>query len=152
MRRLNLGCGYDILPGWINTDITDIEGVDVVHDLDTGPWPWADESINEVRAVDVFEHVEYPILFMNEVHRILKPGGFLRLRSPHWRHENAYTDPTHRRYCTEKTWDYWCDGTEFHKKYGQAYCNQDVKFGKVSLELTDGSSNISVVLRRLGAQ
>ncbi len=151
MRRLNLGAGYDILAGWINTDIAALPGIDVVHDLDSAPWPWESGSFSEVRATDVFEHVGDPVLFMNECWRVLKPGGVLRIRSPHWRHENAYTDPTHRRYCTEKTWDYWVKGTEFHGKYGAAYCADGVLFEKVSLELADGNSNISLALRRLHA-
>lgn len=149
MKRLNLGAGYDILIGWVNTDIVGLPGIDVVHDLDVTPWPWEDETFTEVRAADVFEHVDKPIAFMNEAWRILKPGGFLRIRSPYWRHENAYTDPTHRRFCTERTWDYWIRGTEFHDKYRAAYCAEDVEFDKVSLAITDGSSNITLVLRRL---
>lgn len=151
MRRLNLGAGGDILAGWINTDIVRMPGIDMVHDLDVGPWPWESGSITEVRAIDVFEHVGDPVLFMNECWRVLKPGGMLRVRSPHWKHENAYTDPTHRRYCTERTWDYWTQGTEFNNKYGAAYCGDGVLFDRVSLELTDGNSNISIVLRRVDA-
>jgi SAM-dependent methyltransferase len=149
MRRLNLGAGGDILAGWVNTDIVALPGIDMIWDLDIGPWPWENGSITEVRAVDVFEHVADPILFMCECWRVLKPGGVVRIRSPHWKHENAYTDPCHRRYCTERTWDYWIRGTEFHGKYGAAYCGDGVLFERVLLELTDGNSNISLTLRRL---
>lgn len=152
MKRLNLGCGYDIMPGWVNTDIADLPFVNVVHDLDVGPWPWEDGEFSEIRAMDVFEHVDNPILFMNECWRILKPGGFLRIRSPHFRHENAFIDPTHRRYCSIRTWEYWTEGTEFHQKYGRAYCNEGVSFRQVNVELIDGNSNIALTLRRADAQ
>jgi hypothetical protein len=151
MKRLNLGAGYDVMPGWVNTDIVALPGIDVVWDLDVSPWPWESGSVTAMRAMDVFEHVVDPVVFMNEAGRVLKPGCMLWIRSPHWKHENAYTDPTHRRYCTERTWDYWIRGTEFHEKYGAAYCAEGVLFEQVSLELTDGGSNILIVLRRVEA-
>jgi SAM-dependent methyltransferase len=151
MKRLNLGAGYDIRTGWVNSDIAELPGIDVVHDLDVAPWPWDNASVDEIRAMDVFEHVNDPLVFMNQAGRVLKPGGVLRIRSPHWRSESAYTDPTHRRFCTERTWDYWIKGTEYNLKYGAAYCYWDVLFEKVSLELTDGGSNILIVLRRIEA-
>jgi SAM-dependent methyltransferase len=151
MKRLNLGAGYDIRTGWVNSDIAELPGIDVVHDLDVAPWPWDNASVDEIRAMDVFEHVNDPLVFMNQAGRVLKPGGVLRIRSPHWRSESAYTDPTHRRFCTERTWDYWVKSTEYNLKYGAAYCYWDVLFEKVSLELTDGGSNILIVLRRIEA-
>jgi hypothetical protein len=152
VKRLNIGAGYDILPGWINSDVVALPGIDVVHDLDVAPWPWEDGSIQEIRAMDIFEHVGDPIVFMNEACRVLKSGGVLRIRSPHWKSESAYCDPTHRRFCTERTWSYWVRGTEYHEKYGAAYCADGVLFEQVSLELTDGGSNILIVLRRIEAE
>jgi predicted SAM-dependent methyltransferase len=149
MKRVNLGAGYDIMGGWVNVDRAKLPGIDVVHDLDIAPWPWETGSVDEIRAIDVFEHVDDPVAFMNQAGRVLKPGGILRIRSPHWKHENAYTDPTHKRYCTERTWNYWVKDAEFNIKYGAAYCDDGVLFEMVSLELTDANSNITVVLRRL---
>ena len=54
--RLQLGCGNDPKPGWINHDLVQLEGVDIVHDLHDRPWPWADNSIDEIWAKDVLEH------------------------------------------------------------------------------------------------
>lgn len=147
MKRVNLGCGLQPMAGWVNVDKAKLDGVDVVHDLDAAPWPWDDASVDEIQAIDVFEHVDDPLVFMNESARILKPGGVLRLRVPHWRDVNAYSDPTHRRFCTEQTFDYWITGTEFNVKYGAAYCNDGAGFAKVRIELEAG--NLIVVLRRL---
>lgn len=151
MRRINLGAGYDIRVGWINVDHVALPGIDVVHDLDVLPWPFETASINEIIGYDVFEHVDDPCGFVNECARILKTSGVIRLRTPHWRHENSYTDPTHKRHCSEKSFDYWIKGTEFNTKYGAAYCAEGVLFEQVSLELTDGGSNILIVLRRVDA-
>lgn len=37
--KINLGCGTDIKPGWVNVDIAKLDGVDIVHDLDELPLP-----------------------------------------------------------------------------------------------------------------
>ncbi len=121
--RLNLGCGCyaDQAPDVVNLDSTDYPGVQVVHDLDVYPWPFADQEFTEVRGVQLFEHVIDPIAFMRECWRVLQPGGLLLLIVPHWQSENSHTDPTHRRHCTERTFDYWCEGTPLHSQFGPAY-------------------------------
>ena len=57
--KLNLGCGNDIRPDYVNLDVADLEGVDVVHDLDQLPLPFDDESFREILCLDVFEHVDH---------------------------------------------------------------------------------------------
>ena len=60
-----------------------------------GPFP--DASFSGVVADDVLEHLDDVVAFMDEAHRILRAGGVLRLRVPHYQSENAFIDPTHRR-------------------------------------------------------
>lgn len=126
--RLNLGCGQRPNPGWVNVDRVPLPEVDVVHDLDVLPWPWDDGVAEAIVAQDVFEHVADPIGFMTESHRILTPGGTLSIKSPHFRHRDAFTDPTHRRFCTEHTWDYWIPGTAL-------FADSNAMYGGVSFTL-----------------
>ena len=119
--NLNVGCGVWHFPNAVNLDRAPIPGVDVVHDLDVFPWPFPDAAFREVWGHQVFEHVDDPIGFMREAHRVLEAGGVLFLTVPHWQSENSHTDPTHRRHCTERTWDYWCTGTELHAQFSDAY-------------------------------
>lgn len=119
--RLNLGAGSDIRDGWVNVDIADVPGVDVVHDLDAVPWPFGDEQASEILAFDIFEHVTNPLGFMAECHRILAAGGLLTVRSPAAGTWCAATDPTHRRAVTENTFDFWVPGTDLHHASGAAY-------------------------------
>lgn len=105
----------------VNVDLVALPQVDVVHDLDVAPWPWEDASVEGIVAQDVFEHVGDPVRFMTESWRVLEMGGDLALRCPHFRHQNAFTDPTHRRFCTEYTWDYWIKGTELYERHNAAY-------------------------------
>ncbi len=39
-KNLNLGAGKDIVDGYINHDIVELPGIDIVHDLNVFPWPW----------------------------------------------------------------------------------------------------------------
>jgi len=144
--RLNLGAGTDALPGYVNVDRADVAGVDEVWDLDVTPWPWADESVREIRAFDVFEHVDDPLAFMAECHRVLQTGGLLNIHTTHWQTENSFTDPTHRRFCTEHTFDYWIAGTEYNRRYGPAYAGG--RHFEKKLIARDGQE-LAVLLTRL---
>jgi len=59
--------------------------------------------------------------------------------------KNAFTDPTHRRFPTEHTFDYWIPGTVLFDEHNPAYGG--VAFAKVSMLV---NSNIQVTLRKLG--
>lgn len=119
--RLNLGSGSQPMMGSVNVDLVALPEVDVVHDLDVAPWPWDGASVWEIVAQDVFEHVADPVRFMTESHRVLQTGGTLHIKSPHFRHQDAFTDPTHRRFCTPHTWDYWIKGTVLYERHNPAY-------------------------------
>jgi SAM-dependent methyltransferase len=144
--KLNLGCGSLPERGWVNVDLADLPGVDVVHDLDVFPWPWEDGSIERIKAYDIFEHIARPLEFMRECHRVLRAGGILDIHTCYWRSQNAFTDPTHLRACTEETFDYWIPGTYLHGRYGAAYA-QGAHFERFRTEL-DGTE-LAVLLGKL---
>jgi SAM-dependent methyltransferase len=96
MKKLNLGCGNDIRPGWINLDRIGLPGVDVIHDVSQLPLPFPDGSFDVVECLDVLEHLEY-IPILRDVHRILAPGGRLSVRVPHFTSSYSFGDPTHRK-------------------------------------------------------
>ncbi len=108
--KLNLGCGTDIRPDYVNLDVSALEGVDVVHDLNQLPLPFEDGSFSEVLCLDVLEHVDYPPL-LKECLRILKPGGKVVLEVPHFTSNNNFVDPTHRNRFSVKTFNFFCRET-----------------------------------------
>lgn len=59
------------------------------------PWPEEDESVDRVAIDHVIEYLDGPsrIVFFNELHRVLKPGGKVSLKVPYWASPNAYADP-----------------------------------------------------------
>jgi SAM-dependent methyltransferase len=108
-RRLNVGCGHDVRPaseGWVNMDLLPLPGVDTVHNMLDLPWPFPDETFDLVVAVHVLEHVPHRVpgrprdgflLWMEEVHRVLRPAGRFEAVVPYYRHDGYWIDPTHTR-------------------------------------------------------
>jgi SAM-dependent methyltransferase len=106
---LHIGSGSKKLPGSQTVDILDLPGVDLVHDLDLSPWPYADNSFDLIYAHSVFEHLEDVLQTMDEMNRLLKPGGRIVLVVPYFRHPDAFVDPTHEHFFTSRSMDYFID-------------------------------------------
>ena len=95
---LNLGCGKARIPNTIGVDHVEIEHyVDIVHNLDITPYPFKSDSIDEIHMYHVLEHLHDPIQKLEELYRILKPGGIVHMRVPHFSSMGAFTDITHVR-------------------------------------------------------
>ena len=78
-------------------------GADVLHDLEDYPWPFEDNSFDEVHAYCVLEHLgrqgDFKGFFatFGEIYRVLKPGGALLAICPSWQSIWAWGDPSHTR-------------------------------------------------------
>lgn len=97
-RVLDVGCGSAKWPGAVGLDISSDTDADIVHDLNVFPYPIEDSSFDHVLMQDVLEHVQDPIRVITELHRILRDGGHLYLRTPHFSSALAYSDPSHYHY------------------------------------------------------
>jgi len=51
--------------------------------------PFGNDSFDQVVSTEVIEHVADPILFMQEINRVLKPGGIVMLTTPFVWHEHG---------------------------------------------------------------
>jgi predicted SAM-dependent methyltransferase len=126
VNKLNLGCGTDVRPGWVNVDLVELPGVDVVHNLVFLPYPFEDNSADEVRMIDVVEHLPNytpdwkPMIpaLMDELYRILKPGGLLFIQVPRYDAEFLPMDPTHVRGFHERSFDFFDPETRFGQSTG----------------------------------
>jgi SAM-dependent methyltransferase len=119
--KLDLGCGKNKREGFIGVDCRKFDGVDQVADL-TKPWPWADNSVSVAHSSHFIEHLtaEQRIHFVNELYRVLVPGGTCSLIAPHWASCRAYGDLTHQWPPVSEFWFYylnkdWRLGTEANK-------------------------------------
>lgn len=98
--RLNIGCGFNKLPGFVNVDGDALCEPDVVANLEER-WPFEDNSVEYIVANHVLEHLgETTAKWMGlwkEIWRVCKNDARMEIRVPHPRHENFITDPTHVR-------------------------------------------------------
>ena len=99
--KLNLGSGFNHLDGYYNVDISPICEPDLVFDLETTPWPWETDSVEEVVFNHSLEHMGETtasfLAIIAELHRICRDGAKIRIRAPHPRHDAFLCDPTHVR-------------------------------------------------------
>src|SRR6056300_185430 len=99
--KLNLGCGSKKLDGYINIDKYDTYKPDIIHDLEKFPYPFKDNSVNEILLSHVLEHVgQNPDIFNNiikELYRICTHCTLITIIVPHPRHDDFISDPTHVR-------------------------------------------------------
>lgn len=83
MKRLNWGCGAHTAAGWINSDLKAEAGVDLVADIREG-LPLERGSIDYAVSIHALPEFTYSELVpaLEELRRVLKPGGTLRLALP----------------------------------------------------------------------
>lgn len=105
--KLDFGCGPNPREGFEGVDRIDF-GQKHVLDL-TQPWPFADESVEEAHASHFLEHLTGAerIHFVNELYRVLVPGGKCQLITPHWASCRAYGDLTHQWPPVSEFWFYY---------------------------------------------
>lgn len=122
---LNLGAGRRIIqagPGErvVQHDRTrHSKAIDVAWDLNDLPWPWGDESFDQIVACAVFEHLRNTLIeTVNECWRIVRPGGLLYMKLPYWKSDNAFRDPTHYWQFALDTCDLFDPETKYGKDYG----------------------------------
>jgi predicted SAM-dependent methyltransferase len=79
--RLNLGCGDNRLPDWVNIDLA--QSADISMDLRQG-LPFSSNSCEAIAAIHVLEHftLSEAEQLLTECYRVLNRGGILRLGVP----------------------------------------------------------------------
>ncbi|MGR6807341.1 class I SAM-dependent methyltransferase [Sphaerotilus natans] len=134
-KSLDLGCGLQPKNPFNAQEVYGIDVRDdaeahiVKADLVIEPIPFPDDSFDYVTAHDFLEHVPRLIYLpqrrnafvevMNEIHRVLKPGGVFMSFTPAFPHGPAFRDPTHVNIITEETFPlYFDDKVRWASMYG----------------------------------
>ncbi|MER5860844.1 glycosyltransferase [Streptomyces sp900105245] len=105
---LDLGAGHRKPPGYLGVDRRPGKGVDIVATL-PGKLDLPDGSVGLMRAVDFLEYVPAKVPLINELYRLLAPGGMLLSMTPSSDGRGAYQDPTHVAYYNENSFWYYTD-------------------------------------------
>lgn len=156
--KLDLACGQNKKSSdYIGVDIIDDKNVDLVHDLNVYPYPFEDNSVDEIYCSHYVEHIPHDnwrsillecdtfeefkkkalqpqidglIKFMNEIYRILKPDGKVKIIAPYVTHVRAFGDPTHTRYIHDWSFYYfnkeWRDINKLDKY--PIFCDFDIRY------------------------
>jgi len=103
--QLDIACGKNKKPGFTGVDIWD--GADIVADLEKFPWPFEDNSVDEIFCSHYIEHTPDLISFANELYRIMKAGAKAEIIAPYYSSIRAWQDPTHLRAISENTYLYF---------------------------------------------
>lgn len=107
MIKIDLGCGINKPQGYVGIDTIDIEGVDIVRDVEKRGLPFSDNSVTLIRANSFLEHLEDLIFVMNECWRVLKEDGYLVGKVPKAGSDAGFRDPTHKRFFVVNTFKYF---------------------------------------------
>jgi SAM-dependent methyltransferase len=139
-RHLDMGCG----PAPRNPyGQAELHAVDLVipagadpgrfrrANLSLEPIPAPDSTFDSVSAFDFLEHIprvlpaadgrstRFPFVeLMDEVHRVLRPGGRFYAVTPAFPRPEAFVDPTHVNVITDRTWTYFCGPQPTARLYG----------------------------------
>ncbi|HIH44335.1 MAG TPA: class I SAM-dependent methyltransferase [Candidatus Methanoperedenaceae archaeon] len=105
---LDLGCGTNKHRDSTGIDRVRVKSVDIVADLDRGI-PVRDSSVDGIIASHFLEHTDDFLSMVEEMHRVSRNGAILKIRVPYFMCFDAYTDPTHRHFFTERAFDYFAD-------------------------------------------
>lgn len=159
--QLDVACGANKTPGFVGMDYQDLPGVDIIHDLAVLPWPLPDDSVIRAIASHYVEHIPKVVYyqgndgkfhsylpfisFMNEMWRVMKPGGEFAIAAPHGYSPGFLQDPTHTAGLNEATWYYFNPEHPFYGFYKP-------KPWKTKFINWDYAANIEVVLIKVEEQ
>jgi SAM-dependent methyltransferase len=134
---LDLGCGPVPQNPFVASNVFGIDiavpaGASNIQqaDLNIDKIPFAESSLDYISAFDFLEHVlrlsyvdNKPrfcfVELMNEIYRVLVPGGVFLSLTPIFPYSEAFQDPTHVNIMTDKTLPYYfCLPTLWAKMYG----------------------------------
>jgi SAM-dependent methyltransferase len=96
-------------------------GIDVVFDMNEAPWPWPDETFDEVVASHCLEHTRDLLPVLDELWRVCQHGARIHVEAPHFfSSPAAWDDPTHRRPMGPGTFDFFRPGHVYGHQIGRA--------------------------------
>jgi len=117
----------------ITIDKVKKESVDIIHDINLGFDFISSESVDEIHAYHVIEHVDNIEYLMKEFYRILKRNGRVFLSVPHFSNPYFYSDYTHKTMWGLYSFCYFSKQQYFKRSVPKYY--NDVNFEIVNIKI-----------------
>jgi len=163
-RKINLGSGKDFRTDYLNIDINDYWGPDIVLDVSTpflrnggktfttrrfGKVVVAPDSVDEIIANDVLEHVSDLVSTMTNCLSLLKPGGVFNINVPYDLSYGAWQDPTHIRAFNERSWLYYTDWSWYLGWKTHRFITRNLEFmlSPLGLEMNKNAQPTEIIIR-----
>src|SRR5688572_30374219 len=107
--RIDIGSGPRPRPGFYALDQLELEGIDIVADLNEPLDELPDNCAEHIFSSHTLEHVQKLLPLLAEIHRIAKPRALIEIIVPHFSNPYYYSDPTHVRFFGLYTMNYFVD-------------------------------------------
>ena len=132
--RLDVGCGERPSPGHYGVDLVEMDGVDIVADLNEPLDLLPDNSVGAIISRHVLEHIPNLVPLLAEFRRITRPDGRIEIVVPHFSNPYFYSDPTHVRFFGLYTFYYFADPEHQPRRKVPAFYS-DVRFRVESIRI-----------------
>ena len=114
MVKLNLGCENEYIPGWINLDFDKSSKADVYWDLNQFPYPFKDNTFDEILASCVLEHLDDMPRTMKELYRIGKQNCMIYIETPHFSNPFRHAEFEHKNAFSWFSFGEWFTNKEIY--------------------------------------
>ncbi len=134
--RLDVGSGTRPRPGFYGIDQLELDGVDIVADLNQPLALLPDNCAEHIFSSHALEHVDDLLGLLAEIHRIARPGGLIEIIVPHFSNPYYYSDPTHVRFFGLYTMSYFVDVEKQPHAYKVPAFHTRTRFELESVKIT----------------
>ena len=124
--RLNIGAGQNIIPGYVNIDISN--RADITLDLGKDKLPYANDTVDLIFSYHTLEHIPDYLFALSEIYRVLKHDGLFLVGLPYVTSTEFHLiNPYHLHNFNEYSFDFF----DPEKLKGSAVEDNPIKFKKV---------------------
>jgi len=130
--KLNIGCGNKAIDGYIGVDKFQCDAADYICDIENEKLPFDDGSVDTIMLDNVIEHFGDIPKVINELIRVLKKGGVIKIITPHFSALSSWIDPTHIHHLSYFSFDH------FEKDSVSHYVGKGIRIQKKKLSFGGG--------------
>jgi len=129
--NLNLGGGNTKMEGYLNLDILNLPNVDIVFDIKKGI-PLKDNSVKKIYSSHFIEHIPDTVKLIEEMYRVCQPNALIQIKTPYFKSDGAFKDPTHVSFFAEKTFEYFDKTNLANKNLPDYQTKANLKIEKIN--------------------